>query len=245
MITSDFIKELIQGLSFTETINLMTVDPIANETQIETCITHHIFVDYMVTIDGTQYKVIDYEPNAFFTVKGQVPGTPTEWSIPAPFFFRGTPMQTGSALRMEKQWRKKLPFWYLLEPYTEQESDNPKEKIGTIPRMTLFILFPIGPNEKEVDDHYNELVPAARNAIDDFRYELTRHPKVAKLPELYKFQTKTRVNFGVFVTQAGQGRKKSKEDNVQLMFDEYVTGIEIMINVPLKSEYCTPIKACK
>lgn len=244
MTTADFIGSIIATLGFTEKISNLTFDPVANETQFETCLTHHVFTDYKIQIDGTDYLVKDVEQNMFITVKGSIPGTPTEYTTPAPFYFHGTPMQASGELALETRWRKKLPFWYLIEPFNERRDDGPGAKIARIPKMKMLILFPIGADKHLVDEQYKELIEPAENAVADFRHALRHHPNIAKVQELHQFDVRARVNWGVWVVERGKPRK-SKEDNVKQMLDEYVTGIEIDIQVPLKQEVCKPGDFCK
>lgn len=244
MTTADFIGTVISTLGFTEKITNIVFDPVTNETQFETCLTHHVFIDYKIEIDGTDYLVKDVETNMFITVKGPIAGTPTEYTIPPPFYFHGTPLQASGELALETRWRKKLPFWYLIEPFNERRDDGPGAKIARIPTMKMLILFPQGSDKLLVDEQYKELIEPSENAVEDFRHALRTHPNIAKVSELHEFSVRARVNWGVWVSERSKPRK-AKEDNVKKMLDEYVTGIEIDIQIPLKKEICTAADFCK
>jgi hypothetical protein len=244
MTTADFIGTIIAKLGFTEKITNLVFDPVTNETQFETCLTHHVFVSYKIQIDGVDYLVKDVETNMFITVKGPIAGTPTEYTIPSPFYFHGTPLQASGELALQTRWRKKLPFWYLIEPFNERRDDGPGAKIARIPTMKMLILFPQGPDKNLVDEQYKELIEPAENAVEDFRHALRTHPNIAKVSELHEFSVRARVNWGVWVSERSKPRK-SREDNIKKMLDEYVTGMEIDIQIPLKKEICTAADFCK
>lgn len=245
MTTADFIGSVIATLGFTEKISNVFFDPVANETQFETCLTHHVFVGYKITIDGNEYLVKDVETNMFITIKGAIAvGPQEEYSIPSPFYFHGTPLQASNELALETRWRKKLPFWYLIEPFNERRDDGPGAKIARIPTMKMLILFPIGAEKHLVDEQYKELIEPSENAVEDFRHALRVHPNIAKVSELHEFSVRARVNWGVWVVERGQPRK-AREDNIKTMLDEYVTGMEIDIQIPLKKEICSASDFCK
>ena len=90
--TIDYIKSIIEGLTFTQKIS--NIIPGATETTFETCKTYWIFPKSMITINGVEYRVIDFDINESVTIKGTLTGTETQVTIKAPNFFRGTTMQT-------------------------------------------------------------------------------------------------------------------------------------------------------
>lgn len=240
MTTADFIGEVISTLGFTENITNATFSQ--GETTLETCLTHHVFPCYKIEINGTMYKVVDVEHNMSITVKGDASGA-TEYTIPPPFYFHGTPLQASNELAMPTRWRTKLPFWYLIEPFNNNDDDDPMSKVAKTPRLRMLILFPIGDLGALVEDQYKELILPASNAVDDFRNALNKHPRIAKIRELYQFNTRNRVNWGVYVTKKGQSRK-ANEDNIKKMIDEDVTGIEVELQIPIKKDLCRPKSPC-
>jgi hypothetical protein len=250
MTTAEFIGTIIAGLGFTEKISAVNYDPVAKETFFETCLTHHVFKKLRITINGTDYTVTDFESNKWITVKGDATGgSPTEYTVNPPSYRHGTPIQAAGELGQVMSWKKKFPLWYLIEPFTEGRNDSPTKKVARMPRMKLLILFPIGVDRHLVEEQYVDYIHPAENALDDFRHALKTNPNVAKIPEYYEFTVRARVDFGVWVTKTDPKKKdqsrKSKEENVKLMLDEWTTGLEVDVKVPLKKEICKPGDFCQ
>ena len=118
----DFIKDVVSNLVFTEPISNLISNP--TESQFDSCNTHHVTKGNYIIIDSIEYKVIYFEINSWIAVKGEVPITATEYTIPAPNYFNGTPMQVQNVLANIRSWRNKLPMVYLLEIIREQRFNS-------------------------------------------------------------------------------------------------------------------------
>ena len=124
----DFIKDVVSNLVFTEPISNLISNP--TESQFDSCNTHHVTKGNYIIIDSIEYKVIDFEINSWIAVKGEVPITATEYTIPAPNYFNGTPMQVQNVLANIRSWRNKLPMVYLLEIIREQRFNSRTNKLS-------------------------------------------------------------------------------------------------------------------
>ena len=135
-----FIKDIVESLEFTE--EALNVTYGADETQFETCDTHHVTIGNFIYINGIEYQVKDFDINKWIAVKGIVPAPFTTWTIKPPHFFNGTPMQVQNVLANIRDWKKKLPMVYLLEIIREQRFNSRTDKLDRISDLRIFFLMP-------------------------------------------------------------------------------------------------------
>ena len=237
--TIDYIKGIIEGLTFTQKISSIT--PGLVETTFETCKTYWIFPKSIITINGVDYKVIDFEINESVTVKGFVNAFATHFTIKAPNFFRGTPMQTSNALMMIKDWKNKLPMAYLIQPMNETRSLNPLDKIGiTAEGVRILFMLP-GKLADSIDQQYLTAIQPTDNLIFEYEKALMTDPNIGELGNATKSD---RPNYGVWVSSKSK-TKPSNQDNVKKLIDEDISGIEYIIDIPFKRQICDIDATCK
>ena len=218
--TIDYIKGIIEGLTFTQKIS--NIIPGTTETTFDTCKTYWIFPKSVITINGLDYKVLE------FTIK-------------APNFFRGTPMQTSNALHMIKDWKKKLPMAYLIQPMNETRSLNPLEKIGiTAEGVRILFMLP-GKLADSIDQQYLTAIQPTDNLIFEYEKALMTDPNIGELGNATKSD---RPNYGVWVSSKSK-TKPSNQDNVKKLIDEDISGIEYIIDIPFKRQICDIDATCK
>ena len=237
--TIDYIKGIIEGLTFTQKIS--NIIPGTSETTFDTCKTYWIFPKSVITINGLDYKVLDFEINESVTIRGILTGTETEFTIKAPNFFRGTPMQTSNALHMIKDWKKKLPMAYLIQPMNETRSLNPLDKIGiTAEDVRILFMLP-GKLADSIDQQYLTAIQPTDNLIFEYEKALMTDPNIGELNDATKSD---RPNYGVWVSSKSK-TKPSNQDNVKKLIDEDISGIEYIIDIPFKRQICDIDATCK
>ena len=237
--TIDYIKGIIEGLTFTQKIS--NIIPGTTETTFDTCKTYWIFPKSVITINGLDYKVLDFEINESVTIRGILTGTETEFTIKAPNFFRGTPMQTSNALHMIKDWKKKLPMAYLIQPMNETRSLNPLDKIGiTAEDVRILFMLP-GKLADSIDQQYLTAIQPTDNLIFEYEKALMTDPNIGELNDATKSD---RPNYGVWVSSKSK-TKPSNQDNVKKLIDEDISGIEYIIDIPFKRQICDIDATCK
>lgn len=240
--TIDYIKGIIESLTFTQKISNIIPGP--TETTFETCKTYWIFPKSVITINGLDYKVLDFEINESVTIRGILTGTETDFTIKAPNFFRGTPMQTSNALMMIKDWKKKLPMAYLIQPMRETRSLDPLEKIGiTAEGVRILFMLP-GKLAESIDQQYLTAIQPTDNLIFEYEKALMTNPNIGELGDATKSD---RPNYGVWVSRSGSNasKKPSNQDNVKKLIDEDISGIEYIIDIPFKRQICDIDATCK
>lgn len=237
--TIDYIKGIIEGLTFTQKIS--NIIPGTTETTFETCKTYWIFPKSVITINGLDYKVLDFEINESVTIRGILTGTETDFTIKAPNFFRGTPMQTSNALHMIKDWKKKLPMAYLIQPMNETRSLTTLERIGiTAEGVRILFMLP-GKLADSIDQQYLTAIQPTDNLIFEYEKALMTDPNIGELGNATKSD---RPNYGVWVSKDGK-RRTSNQDNIKKLIDEDISGIEYIIDIPFKRQICDIDATCK
>lgn len=237
--TIDYIKGIIEGLTFTQKIS--NIIPGTSETTFDTCKTYWIFPKSVITIDGLDYKVIDFEINESVTIRGILSGNETQFTIKAPNFFRGTPMQTSNALMMIKDWKNKLPMAYLIQPMNETRSLNPLEKIGVTAEGVRILFMLPGKLADSIDQQYLTAIQPTDNLVFEYEKALMTDPNIGELGNATKSD---RPNYGVWVSSNSK-TKPSNQDNVKKLIDEDISGIEYSIDIPFKRQICDIDATCK
>ena len=237
--TIDYIKGIIEGLTFTQKIS--NIIPGTSETTFDTCKTYWIFPKSVITINGLDYKVLDFEINESVTIRGILSGTETDFTIKAPNFFRGTPMQTSNALHMIKDWKKKLPMAYLIQPMNETRSLTTLERIGiTAEGVRILFMLP-GKLADSIDQQYLTAIQPTDNLIFEYEKALMTDPNIGELGNATKSD---RPNYGVWVSKDGK-RRTANQDNIKKLIDEDISGIEYIIDIPFKRQICDIDATCK
>ena len=237
--TIDYIKGIIEGLTFTQKIS--NIIPGTSETTFETCKTYWIFPKSIITINGLDYKVLDFEINESVTIRGILSGTETDFTIKAPNFFRGTPMQTSNALHMIKDWKKKLPMAYLIQPMNETRSLTTLERIGiTAEGVRILFMLP-GKLADSIDQQYLTAIQPTDNLVFEYEKALMTDPNIGELGNATKSD---RPNYGVWVSRNSK-TKPSNQDNVKKLIDEDISGVEYIIDIPFKRQICDIDATCK
>lgn len=237
--TIDYIKGIIEGLTFTQKIS--NIIPGTSETTFDTCKTYWIFPKSVITIDGLDYKVLDFEINESVTIRGILSGNETQFTIKAPNFFRGTPMQTSNALMMIKDWKNKLPMAYLIQPMKETRSLNPLEKIGVTAEGVRILFMLPGKLADSIDQQYLTAIQPTDNLVFEYEKALMTDPNIGELGNATKSD---RPNYGVWVSSNSK-TKPSNQDNVKKLIDEDISGIEYSIDIPFKRQICDIDATCK
>lgn len=242
--TVDFIQSIVDSMTFTQSISNIIVT--ADETTFDTCKTYWVFPNYTIKINGNDFKVIDFEINKSITIKGVLIGSETDYIVSAPNFFHGTPLQTAIQLGMISDWENKLPFIYLIQPFTEERPLGNHNLFGRIADLDFLFMLP-GKLKDSVDSQYQTAIIPADNMVFEWEKKILIHPDIG---ELGSARTKDRVNYGVWVTKPGTKQrsrkdKTAKEDNIMRLLNEAISGIEYGLKIPIKRDVCDLDALCK
>lgn len=237
--TIDYIETIVNGLTFTQKIDVIH-PTVNNETTIEVCKTYWSFPKGRIIINGNYFTIKDIEPNESITIRGTLTGAETEYTIEAPNFFHGTPMQTNNALAMVKDWKKKLPMVYFIEPVIETIYPERTSKIYNESSFKILFLT-LGDLATSVDYQYKNAITPVNQLVFEFERAILTD---AKIGELKQYTKSNRPNYGIWILKDTKA-KTNKEDNMKRLIDEDVSGVEMAIEIPFKRSVCDIDTNCK
>lgn len=184
--------------------------------------TYHVRRKMLVVIDGMSYEVVSVVNNTSIEVVGVIP-SPSNYTVPSPKYFHGTPLMTNSHI-VGARHSDKVPMVYLYEILREKEK-NPGSNIVRESDLRLFFLDSANFAEWDTDDHYSQRLLGLNNLVDAFITAARANKCCFHLFET-DFIRVNHANWGVYVD--GQGHK-------QRIFDDDLTGVELSFTLPLKN----------
>lgn len=238
--TINYMRTLVESMTFTQSITNIIVDTVKKETTFDTCKTYWATELKPINIEGTDYPVIIAEVNKSITIKGELTGTETEYTIAAPKYFHGTPLQATVEMGAEKDWKDKLPFIYIIEPMTEIRDLSPMRVLDRESKMQILFMMP-GELAESIDLQIESAIRPADNMVFEFETKVLRDPNIA---DLDKVESRNRVNYGVWVLRKDK-KKPSKEDNMRLLLNEAISGIDYKITIPFRKKVCNIDDLCE
>jgi hypothetical protein len=223
MQTVDFIEDIVTQMTPTITIDLVVDNGDGTQT-ISTCDTYWIRQYLIVTIDSIDYEVSSFVKDTSFTI----PSTPSlvtadSFTLNAPYYFHGSPMQVNNEKLAIKNDSNKYPLIYLVESLTDSfydELDGKEKDMG----LRMFFLDSFNSKNDEVDAHYtNRIVPL--NSSLNYFVELLKANSYT-LP--FSYDVTNRIKVGVYTTNQGY------TDEV---FSDPLDGVEFVSTVTLLKGY--------
>ena len=101
MLTVDFIESIVNQM--TPTIEIESVVDNGDGTQTLTvCKTYWMRKHMVVTIDGSEYKISSFVKDESITIPDSPAVTASEFTLQAPYYFHGTPMQVNNEWSIRK-----------------------------------------------------------------------------------------------------------------------------------------------
>jgi len=238
--TIDYMRGIVGSMTFNQAISNINYDAVNKTTTFDTCKTYWVFPCYIINIGGVDYEVVTSEVNMSITVKEEVPITETEYSIAAPKFFHGTPMQATIEMGAESDWLDKLPFVYIIEPMKEVRDLRPLRVLERTSELEILFMLP-AELEEPLDLQVETAIKPADNMVWEFENKVMRDPNIA---DLEKAESRNRINYGVWVLRKDKN-KPSKPDNMRRLLPEAISGIDYAIKIPFKRSVCDINARCK
>lgn len=231
--TIDYIGEIVKSLTFTQPLSNYIYDTTSKTSTFDTCKTYWVTKDSMISIGGTDYKVSDFEINKSITVQGDIGSGAASFTIAAPNFFHGTPIQANIEFASLSNWRDKFPMCYFIEPYSQRVFPEKYHKIYNKSSFKI-LLMTVASEAIDVYDEYVTAIKPIDNLVFEFEKKLLLDPMIAQI----EYYDKTnRVNYGVWVARNTKAKTKN-QDNLKKLTDEDFSGIEIDIEIPFKRQVC-------
>ena len=224
MQTVDYIESIVDAMIPSITIESVVDNGDGTQT-IGTCDTYWIRKYLIVSIDGTDYEVLSFVKDVSFTISDTPLVTATSFTLTAPFYFHGSPMQVNNEWQVKRIDNDKYPLIYLVESLTDNFYDELDSKDKDM-NLRIFFLDSFASNRDEVDAHYTNTIVPLRACLDYF-VELLRAESIT-LP--FSYDVTNRIQVGVYTTNQG---------NTQEIFSDRLDGVEFVGQVTvLKSNDC-------
>lgn len=226
--TVEIVRDLVNELDFTFVIN-NAIDNLDGTYTLETCNTYHLQAtpNCPITIDGSQYTILEVQSNEYITIKGASLPVVTEFAVPKPYYFHGTVLKTNEELN-RIEFFNKFPMVYLLEVITDTFF-NEDEAVERESDLRLFFLTSANFQDWKTGDHYKEAILPMRSLAYNFINVLNTSKKISNFAQ---YSLINRVNFGVYATDKG---------NTQRIFNDNMSGVELRITLPIKLDYSCKI----
>lgn len=220
--TVDFIEDIVSEMTPTITIDSVVDNGDGTQT-LTMCDTYWIRKYLKVTIDGTEYEVSSFVKDTSITIPSATLVTASSFTLTAPYYFHGSPMQVNNEHLAIKNDDNKYPLVYLVEALTDSyydELDAKEKDMG----LRIFFLDSFASKNDEVDAHYeNVLVPL--NASLEYFVDLLKESPYT-LP--FSYDVTNRVKVGVYTTNQG---------NTNQIFSDPLDGIEFVSSPTLLKGY--------
>ena len=233
----DFIRAITAKCEFNIHVNDSIYNAQDDITTIYVCKTYHATVCSYLFDGQSQYEIIALKNNEWIQFNGDL-STIEDFTIKAPFFWQGTPLQVETVFANISNYMDKMPMIWLIEPYVSDFHEDPKSKIGYDAKCTLLFVLPILNQDDDVEEQYQNIIYPIDNLLCEFREFIRKSPLVENFNG--KSKTVNRVNMGEWVSKGGA--RKPMEDNIKKLLDELITATEYSPEFSIKKNFkcCTP-----
>ena len=214
MQTVDFIEGIVNLM--TPELEIENVLDNGDGTQtITVCNLYWIRKFLTVTIDGNNYEVSAFDSNnKTFTIPSSPLVAVDSFTLTAPYYFHGSPMQVNNEWIVQKQDSDKYPLVYLVETLTDSFYDELDQKDKDM-SLRIFFLESFSSRYPEVDAHYSETIVPLRASLDYF-VELLKSDSTT-LP--FSYDVINRIQVGTYTTNQGETNE---------VFSDRLDGVEFV-----------------
>lgn len=219
------IESIVALQAYSEPILSCVVN--GNEFVITLCNTHHLVDLSIVEIGGSPYTVKKVENGTTLTFNGTSCPVATTVEISAPNFFSGTVKAIESELSTIRDGRKKTTMVYLFQVLKETRSRNPASALDRTVQLRMFFMEDDAVKGLITDERYTNYINAMDNCAEDFIDLCESSPLIGPIEE-NDYTIIPHAKFGYYNEN---GHRKN-------LFSMPLSGIELMINVPLNKEAC-------
>ena len=227
----DILEQLVASIPTTVTVN-NSVDNLDGTQTISVCDALYAQVGFQFTIGPDTYTIIAVDQeNETITVSPAVPLiVATSFSLYAPYFFHGTPIETSTELDQNKEASTKTPMVYLLENFSEEFNEDEELVVERESRVRLFFLTQANFAEWTTDNFYDFAIVPMRRLMENFFEQVRTNRRFDTLEQ--SFTATNHIRFGVYISN--RGVEKS-------LFVDNLSGVEMEITLTiLKDNLCPP-----
>lgn len=227
-IVVDFIERIVDEIDFTYDVDSFSND--GTDTTIIVCDLFHARTELIVTNDSVEHKILSVDNDTNTIVLAGLADTSKPFVLKSPFYFHGTPAAQNNTLSLIKSWTDKLPMVYLLEIFRESVNNDRELSLDRTAQVTLYFLDNANYEDWDTNQHYEFRINPMHNLLDKFIEQLNKDGLVGKF---VTYEVFNHVKFGVYVTNKGH------ENSI---FNEALSGCELVISIPIQKDFSCPQK---
>jgi hypothetical protein len=230
----DIIRDIVEGLSFTQSIDNL-IDNGDGTYTIEVCKTYHVqALCSVITIGGTDYPVTAVVDNTSITISSTSAPVGDSYTIAAPFYFAGTRIAVNNKLSLIESYEDKMPLVFLWEVLQEGIIKDPESRLDQETTVRLFFLAPRDKEINDTDTLYTDSVDPMGNLLEAFVDSLEGNVLILD-DNIDRYDRLALPKFGV---TSDEGAKDS-------FFNEYLSGLELRITLPILKKFTGGTCGCE
>jgi hypothetical protein len=193
--------------------------------QLSTATTFDISKGQFLTVLGFSVYVVEVLQNSYINVEsGNDLTTATEWQSSQPYFYYGDPVDINNEInRGTTDIDTKYPAVIMFEVQREKFYNDQSNLIGSEPTVRLFFMDQENYEDSSIDDLYST-VDRMKNLSIEFIKQLDLTKGVYIQDSEYTISNHSK--WGVKVI-------KDRRTSSETIFDNNLTGVELVIDVPL------------
>lgn len=236
----DIIRMVVESLTFP--VDIVSIVTTGNTHVLTVCNLYHAQPGFTVTIGGNEYTITEIDaqyadscsdggPVYTMTVEGSVNISVDNFTLYAPKFFHGTPIQTDAEITEIPNAADKTPMIWALENYKDHFYDDPENARDRDLRMRIFFLTQPGLATEKTDDRYHHCIEPMRRLQERFvdrlramRGDFNTHD--------WEYEVENYARFGVYINNKGVEKN---------WFADKLSGCELNLNplIVLKDGICS------
>ena len=239
--TVDILGMVVAAMQFPVTINSITeTEP--NVFLLNVCDVYHAQKNFTVSIGGKDYKIKSVNYPSEIIVTGSDPITISEFEMYRPFYFHGTPIQTGVELNKKTQ-SKKVPMIWFMEQYSELRNTSNIVPIDRKINGQLYFLSNGDPVNWTTDISFEDGIKPMARLQEHFERQLIEMNWIFNTEIPFEYTFKTYHAFGVFIVNKGMPEQlwTDKLSGVEMDF----TSLEVFFDALCKNSCPTEVCCLK
>lgn len=225
---TEIVGNIVSSLTFQ--FECLAVIPISGGFELTTTNTYWLRPDKLITISGSEYKIISIVINDRITVKPishlNTPTTGLIFNIPLPTYRHGTAIAINAELSTIKQ-NDKTPFVWLYETFEETRNYNDEDNVGLTANVRLFLFDESNAGSIITEKHYSDVIRPLKQLAEEIVGFINANPVLYQ--EVETASITGLPDWGEFNEMRGFEGK---------IFDENWSGIEIRFELNVNKENC-------
>lgn len=195
-------------------VEIRTITSSGSDYLLKVCDVKWAQAGYTLTIGSQPYKILSVDwvkKELLVTPDGHaIAITAKQFLLYRPFFFHGTPIDTGTDLAKQANLSKKTPMIWLLETFEEEFNENNDEEEERRSPVRLFFLTQAD-LKKRPEQLQKEYVECMTRLKDAFIEAIEANHSRFDTNDLH-YNTKYYPKFGVYITEKGVEKKYWADD---------------------------------